>query len=269
MNKLLKLIILLFLLFGGGNIYAQVSSAGSDTINVVDASKLKQGYWIVKSNSKTVEEGRYVDNMRNGVWTFYFPSGKLKCTITYLNDKAKGHAKLYYEDGKLAEEGTWMENKWVGKYLMNYPNGQLAYDWNFDVTGKRTGVQRYFYDNGQPMYEGEWTSGKNSGNLTMFDDKGVKIGERVYNDAGFASTIMNNGAPKDSIMPADTDFRDFNLTGNSTIVNFSGKVDKSGYFDKGKLMNGTKFEYDENNVLVRKVLYRDGEVFKTIEMKKP
>ena len=34
-------------------------------------------------------------------------------------------------------------------------------------------------------------------------------------------------------------------------------------------MNGTKFEYDENNVLVRKVLYRDGEVFKTIEMKKP
>ncbi len=249
--------------------YAQTNDAVADTINKLDASNLKQGYWILKDKFKktALEEGYYIDNKRRGLWTFYFTSGKVKCAITYVNNKPNGPAKLYYENGTLAEEGTWIETKWVGEYHMYYPSGTVAYDWNFDLSGKRVGVQRYFYENGKPMYEGEWKDGKNSGNLSIFDDKGTKMGERVYNENGYAETLMNSVAQKDSIIPSNKDYRDFNLTGNSTVVNFNGKVDKSGYFDKGKLMNGTAFEYDSQNNLIRKTLYRDGEIFKTIEIK--
>lgn len=266
-NRIILLVSLLFLSTLGN---AQTPTATADTINRVDAASLKQGYWVTndKFTKRTLEEGRYIDNKKTGIWNIYFPTGKLQCSINYILGKPNGAAKLYHENGNLAEVGTWVNDKWVGEYKLYYPSGTMAYSWNFDETGKRTGVQKYFYENGKPMYEGEWKQGKNSSNLTIFDDKGAKIGERVYNDSKFSETLMINNSPTDTLLAPAKEYRDFNLTGNSTIVNFNGKVDKSGYFMKGKLMNGTSFEYDAKNNLVRKIIYRDGEIFKTVEIGK-
>lgn len=259
--------ILLFLV--SVDAFAQNSPSDKDTINRVDASKLKQGYWIIKDRSlqNVIEEGVFVNNKKSGLWKGYFTSGKLKYLINYVDNKPFGNAKLYYESGQLAEEGTWQENKWVGPYKYYYPNGALFYDWKFDESGKRTGEQKYYHENGKPMYEGEWKDGKNSNNLTIFDETGVKIGERVYKDSKFAETINYGTAVKETKNTASKDYLDFNLTGNSTTVNMNGKVDRSGYFEKGKLMDGTSFEYDDNDNLIRKTIYRGGEVIKVVEIK--
>ena len=267
---LLKIVLMFSVILTTQLSIAQSSGVLMDTVNVVDAANLKQGYWLSqdKFTKRTLEEGRYVDGKKNGVWNSYFPTGKIKCHITYVAGVPNGPAKLYHDNGNLAEIGTWVADKWVGAYQLYYPSGALAYSWNFDETGKRTGVQKYFYENGKPMYEGEWKGGKNSSNLTIFDDKGAKVGERVYKDSKFSETLIINGSPADSVAAPVKEYRDFNLTGNSTIVNFNGKVDKSGYFVKGILMNGTSFEYDDKGTLIRKVIYRDGEVFKTVEIGK-
>lgn len=266
--RLFKGLVTIALLLVGFFAMAQSEASLGDTINRLDASMQKQGYWISKDKftKRTLEEGYYSSSKKIGVWKFYYPNGNVKYSITYVDNKPIGFASLYFEDGTLQEQGTWMENKWVGKYYLYHSNGQLAYDWNFDESGKRTGVQKYFYENGKPMYEGEWKDGKNSSNLAIYDDKGNKVGERVYNDSKFAETLKFIAAPTDSVKSVSKDYYDFNLTGNSTVVNLNGKVDKSGYFVKGILMNGTAFEYDDNGNLTKKIIYRDGEILKVVKV---
>lgn len=268
-HYLFFLLFLLFLPNGVETSFGQTEIAVKDTLNRLDANKLKQGYWILKDRSQQniIEEGSFTNNKKVGLWKGYYPSGKLKYLINYVDNKPFGNAKLYYESGQLAEEGTWQENKWVGDYKYYYPNGNVFYDWKFDASGKRTGEQKYFHENGKPMYEGEWKDGKNSNNLTIYDETGLKIGERLYKDSQYSGTVMESTGTKEVKPAVSKNYNNFNFTGNSTTVNMNGKVDRSGYFEKGKLMDGTAFEYDDNDNLIRKTIYRGGQVVKVIEVK--
>ena len=82
-----------------------------DTINLIDADGNKQGHWVnkkfadvshsINSNYATdtvieskvkneieqfkAEEGFYKDNKKKGVWKIFYPSGKIKDSVTYKN----------------------------------------------------------------------------------------------------------------------------------------------------------------------------------------
>ena len=74
------------------------------------ATGLKQGYWIVLNSVKKlpdypaeakVEEGKYTDSKKIGVWKNYFANGNIKSEITFTNNRPSGYAKMYYENGKV------------------------------------------------------------------------------------------------------------------------------------------------------------------------
>ena len=124
------------LLLASPALQAQMTIENGDTINYVDASNFKQGHWKVSNKIKKlpgykddqmVEEGRYVNSKKEGVWKQYYPTSVVKNEIMYKNNVPNGFSRFYYASGKISEEGTWVNNKWEGNYKYYYENGQLNY----------------------------------------------------------------------------------------------------------------------------------------------
>jgi antitoxin component YwqK of YwqJK toxin-antitoxin module len=262
----------------------------ADTINNSDGNKFRQGWWIIKNENKQledcdatakVEEGRYLDNQKTGVWKSYFCSGKLKSEITYEEDRKIGYAKIYFENGKIFEEGFWRINHWEGKYKLYHENGTVYQDFNFGPDGKRDGVQKYYHPNGKLMAEGTWKDSKESGTIKEYALNGKLISERVYND-GIISTEASKYYPETADMgeepviieektppppppPIVERIGELKDGYNKTFTK-EGKPLQEGEFKNKKLITGKKFVY-EGDKLVKTLIYQDGALVKTITEK--
>ncbi len=225
-----------------------------DTINFTDEAGLKQGRWVIKESGKIIEEGHYLNNEKVGVWKAYFDNDKLKHEINYIKGEPRGEARFYYENGKLRESGNWQVDHWEGNYKYYFESGQLSYDWFYNEKGKREGDQRYFYANGEKMYEGIWKNGKTEGALKVYDDSGNLVQERIFNDGKF------EGVEKPVTKSPS---QRFNGTGFHTVLNLSGQVHEKGFFQKGNLIDGEKYNYNSDGNLISITMYKGGKVVGT------
>ena len=236
-----------------------------DTVNLVDALNKKQGTWMNfgASGKKVIEKGNYINDKKEGLWTAYFPNGNIKHEITFKSGIANGPAKFYYEDGKVWEQGTWMFDHWVGNYQFFYPSGQIAYDWNYNATGKRTGVQKYYHENGNVKYEGDWENGKTTGALKMYDQDGKLSGERIYAQGKFQQTINYNSVEQSHDNSGRMNTARFTGSGYHTIYNMDGHIAKKGLFEKGQLINGEQYVYDGDGKLSSVLIFENGALKET------
>ena len=239
----------------------------NDTINIKDKNNKKQGLWLIFNSVKkrVVEKGYYINGIKNNVWTAYYPSGKIKHEITFKNGKSIGHAKFYYNSGLLSEEGYWNIDHWEGQYRYYHTNGQLAYDWAYNKKGKRTGEQKYFFENGKIKYTGIWENGKTTGALKMYNNSGMLVAERVYENGKFAHSI--NMQKKDTFRMPPKQVAHFTGTGNHTIYTLDGKIEKKGFFVKGKLFSGEQYVYGDDNELKEKLVFKNGQLQQTSTVK--
>lgn len=263
-------VLFFFLSTISGKVFSQ------DTINQTDASGLKQGYWIVYyPNSKIKkEEGRYINNKKDGIWKFYYPSGTIKQEVTYKDNRPNGYVKIYYENGKVSEEGIWKGNKWVGKYKFYHKNGNIAYDWNYNENGKREGQQKYFYENGNIMIKGNWKNGKEDGVIKEYDEDGNLKVEKVFHDGKmdpnsvkvYTQPKRNKQVNQNEQTKTQTPKKNqkeleyFNDSGFKRLYNMKGQITAEGTFDKGKLINGKKYFYDSDGNLLKINIYKDGKL---------
>ncbi len=121
----LLLFIFSFLLFSLQAWTQSYEMLNGDTINKKDVNNKRQGLWVVKANpSKNkgyqlgamVEEGKYQNSRKMGLWKAYFPNGKLKSEITYKGSRPYGAYTLYYKNGKIEEKGNWERTKNTGNF---------------------------------------------------------------------------------------------------------------------------------------------------------
>lgn len=289
MKAVVSIMSLLVLLATFGTVKATnpQGEASSDSLNVIDENNLKQGFWIFYGKDKRlpdyededkVEEGRYTDNRKSGIWKKYFASGTLQNEITYQNSRPNGYARIYYANGQLKEEGIWKGNKWTGDYKLYHENGNLYHEFNFNPKGKREGTQTYYYEDGQKMIEGEWAGGKEAGLLTEWYPDGSKKSEKNFADgvldqgsvkyyeepAEVAAAAAKVEEPKD-VGPAvaKTDqirhIGKFTGDGEHTFYDKNHlQVTKTGLFRDYKLIDGKWHRYDKSGLLQRIEVYKNG-----------
>lgn len=264
--------------------FAAAQSA-NDTINKTDETGKRQGYWIITNAiaqlpeyapTSKVEEGRYIDARKEGLWRAYFPSGKQKSRITFKNNRPNGYAIIYHENGKVFEEGLWQNNRWVGAYKLYYDNGQVAQEFNFNPMGKREGAQKYYYENGQLMIEGTWAGGKESGLIKEYHENGDIKSEKYFNGGDIDPAKTRNYEPKKPVVeipepevakktpPIIPDKEEkpnlqvFNGEGYWKLYNKNKQISKDGDFSKGRLINGKVYHYNSDGILQRIAIYKDG-----------
>jgi serine phosphatase RsbU (regulator of sigma subunit) len=183
-----------------------------DTINFKDKNGKKQGPFIVRgrhlaaqpncfAQEKIVEQGRYHDNRKTGLWYEYYCNGNIKNKLIFVNGRPSGPAVMYHESGKKSEEGIWYKNRWIGNYTLYYNNGLPKQEFLFDGSGKRLGICKYYYESGKISAVAPFEDGKPTGyglNLSkqgtidtlMFFDNGVLINKVIKPQGLFAQELL-------------------------------------------------------------------------------
>jgi antitoxin component YwqK of YwqJK toxin-antitoxin module len=258
----------------------------NDTINKVDENNRKYGKWVIyfKDKPKQIEkEGLYKNNRKTGIWKTYYKNGNLKSEITYKNNRPDGYAKIYYKNGKLSEEGYWKGTKWVGNYNFYHENGNKAYEWSFNEQGKRSGEQKYYYEDGKLRIKGKWVDGKENGVVTEYYADGNVKSEKHYAAGKFNAVSSKFYAEKKvsvEDIPDDTNatiskkdveannnqntYQAFDGNGFHKLYNAYKKVDREGEFRNGKLIDGKRYYYNAEGILVKTVVYKDGRISEII-----
>jgi len=259
----------------------------SDSLNVTDKNNQKQGFWIFYGKDKPledyeaedkVEEGRFRDNRKSGIWKKYFATGILQNEITYQNSVPNGHSKLYYANGQLEQEGIWKRTKWTGNYVRYYENGNKYLEFKYNAIGKREGTQKYFYPDGTLMIEGEWKDGKENGIVKEFWPDGSPKSEKNF-EGGILDQTSVKTYPKpeavaaaeakivepegEGIKLADTDYirkvGTFTGDGEHTFYDKNHlQITKSGVFKDHKLVDGKWHRYNKSGILLRIEVYMNG-----------
>lgn len=279
------LIPLLFLFCTLLNGQAQPIIKGKDTLNWVDAAGKKQGKWVIFGKEKQgdcykpdqkVEEGKYKENRKTDVWMMYYCNGILKNKVTYVNGRPDGYAIMYHDNGKVQEEGTWKNNRWVGEMKQYYATGEVQHEFKFNEGGKRDGQQTYKYENGQVAVQGNFKEGKESGTIKEYYEDGKLKAEKTYNngnvDVASIKTYENKdkivkkddlkNAPAAPVVSKDEKPADAKgpvvLNGKHTVYNKNKQVTKDGIFKDNRLMDGKAYIYNENGILERVSVYKNG-----------
>ncbi|MBS1652469.1 MAG: toxin-antitoxin system YwqK family antitoxin [Bacteroidetes bacterium] len=279
----------LLILFLSINTNAQTFELnGKDTLNYVDVNGRKQGKWVLYGKHKPntcysinqkAEEGSYKENRKTGLWLEYYCNNNVKSKVNFNNGRADGHAVLYFENGKVQEEGEWKGNKWVGALKQYYDNGQVQHEFNYSQTGKREGEQVYHYENGQVAVKGNFTNGKETGVINEYYENGDKKAEKTFNngDVDVASiktfdakkelpkhteivkqeTTVKTTVSKDETL-ATVGKAPTVLNGHHVLYNKDKQVTKDGDFVNNVLMSGKAFIYNENGILTRVAIYKNG-----------
>lgn len=290
-SKKINYLLLFLCLFNIGVQAQQYKILNGDTINKIDINNMRQGNWKIFGNmvddsrykpDQIVEEGKYVNNKKQGVWTKYFPSGQEHTIINYSNNKPSGEYKVFYENGQLEEEGIWKTNKNVGNFKRFYENGKPHQDFIFNQTGKRDGIQKYYHENGQLMIVGEVREGKETGEFKEYYEDGSLKSVKVYDEPGVVNhTKTKEYTPKSEIKKeavietvdekkvakvekdavqneADKKVNPFDGNGEHTLYNANRQISQKGLFKNYKLMDGFYYKYDENGILKNIERYKGG-----------
>ena len=285
--------ILFLVIYTLGNAQSQtfeMGPNGKDTINLTDAQGKKQGKWILRGKHKPgtcftaeqkVEEGKYQENRKTGLWIEYFCNGNMKNKLTFINGRPDGYAIMYHENGKISEEGNWKANRWVGNYKLYHENGQVQHEFAFSAAGKRDGPQKYYYDNGQVAVEGTFANGKESGLIKEFYENGDIKAEKNFADGNVDLASIKEFEPKKPLIVKSDDPAEnapkikvekdekpneavapkgpIILNGQHTLYNRNKQITKDGVFKDNRLMEGKAFIYDEDGILQRISVYKNGQ----------
>jgi antitoxin component YwqK of YwqJK toxin-antitoxin module len=265
--------------------------SGKDTINRVDAEGKKQGKWIYFGRHRIgscfqpeqkAETGLFKDNRKTGTWIEYHCNGNIKSKLTFVNGRPDGYAQMFHENGKISEEGIWKNSRWVGKYKLYYDNGEVQHEFAFNESGRREGPQKYYHENGQLAIEGNFANGKESGIIKEYYENGDLKAEKNYADGNVDVAGIKEYEPKKPIPPKSENPADnappvkvredekpneaalkgskapVVLNGQYTLYNKNRQVSKDGVFKDNRFVEGKAYFYDENGMLQRVAVYRNG-----------
>lgn len=262
-------------------------SQTSDTINLMKDG-LRHGYWIINgdiSGNKDyvpvakVEEGVFVNGRKSGQWIKYYPKGTVKSKITYINGRAQGDFITFYKNGQLEEKGTWKSKVYNGDFVRYYENGKIAQKKSFNDKGKTEGKVIYYYPNGQEELVFETINGLGSGNASRFWPNGDVKENLTFNEKGISTTsgtVKRINPPVENarlimekkeavvaegelnIGPLPSAKGNLLKDGYHKTYNENKDILMDGEFQKGKLWSGKHYIYDDNGLLERIDVYKEG-----------
>ena len=124
-------------------------------------TRLDSGYKANTIKSKVL----YVDGKREGPGYFYFPDGKLWRQVQYRNNYIHGQVFEYAPDGRLITIITYRYGNPIESIAIN----------RYDSLGRRQGLWREYYSNGQLKWEATYSHGKLDGYYKEYSEYGALV----------------------------------------------------------------------------------------------
>ncbi|HEY2827450.1 MAG TPA: toxin-antitoxin system YwqK family antitoxin [Pirellulales bacterium] len=168
-------------------------------------------------SGQKLDEGNYIDGIKDGQWKLWHENGQLAKTENYVGGKLEGQWSMFdpkgvkrndvsYKAGK--RDGKWITYGDDGKQIreqVEYRDGKLnGTNTQWDADGKKTvethfengqlqGLQESWFPNGQLSRHAEFKDGKPNGTLIRWNEKGEKLLEEKYADGKLVRTPSATG----------------------------------------------------------------------------
>lgn len=251
--------------------------------NLKNSKGKRTGHWIYygkdrpRSNypmNSKIEEGRYIDGLKDGIWIKYYPDGKTKkLEGNFINNRPKGIYTRYYDNGVKMESGNFSYKNFNGPYFRYYRNGKISYKCTFNKQGKETGLVQHFHSNGILAMEYTAKDGLVVGKLSRYYEDGSVKEIINYNENGKISNIEFFD-PKQIVLPP-TPVKDnkkyppkikdpnthgikFERFGQNILFNENDQYWIDGIFKNGQLWDGRVFDYDSDGNLLKVRVFKKG-----------
>jgi antitoxin component YwqK of YwqJK toxin-antitoxin module len=144
---------------------------------------------------KEEPKGELINGMKNGKWTAIYENGRLESSETYLNDTLFGQQLIYYPSGQLRIKRNYLKGIEIDSTVWYHPNGQVHIQEFRDSLGRKQGLFKIYYSNGQPSQIAHSKDGEFDGqSLSYFDNgqpwdiKEYKLGQRTGTWIEFSKT---------------------------------------------------------------------------------
>ncbi|MCA1762697.1 MAG: hypothetical protein LC664_06870, partial [Flavobacteriales bacterium] len=203
-----------------------------------------------------------------------YPNGEVRSEITYESNRPFGDYTIYHPNGKVEEKGFWKGNKNTGEFKRYHENGKIARDFNFNSSGKRNGAQKYYYPNGRLQMQVEIENGVAHGMMkSYYPDGSKKLEQRLTNgeieaesvksfeprSKEFAEIEVPVIPQKETIPVKDKPNYDvFRESGHNTLYNKNKQLSQVGEFKDGRLWEGKWYRYDQDGLLRKVEVYKEG-----------
>lgn len=257
---------------------------GKDEFKPRNEKGQKHGHWIVFGKDKPekgfpadgkIEEGDYREDRKEGTWTKYHNDGETPRLIgTYKNNRPEGPYEKVGPNGVVIEKGKFIRGKYQDSLSRFHPNGVSKYQAFFNEDGNEEGKVTYRYENGQIEFEYESINGVPTGKATRYYENGDIKEVIQYSTDG----IVLNSEKKEMVNPAveieetgpaketapkvtsliTKNGKPFKPNGYNKIYNENEEIWQDGDFKNGKLWNGKVYEYDEDGILLKVKVFKEG-----------
>lgn len=224
--------------------------------------------------------GAYNENgERNGKWQWYYISGALKETDTFINGKREDTTKLWYENGAPKAVYIFHNDLFDGDCKEYNISGILTTKATYKEN-KLSGSATYFYDDGKQHFLANYLSGNFEGELKEYyvtgQLKSVKAMQNNMKNGAYTSYYANGkaqeiGTYKDDMQVGywKTYYKDgslqkegtFNLKGEPQgrwVFYFrNGKKEETESFSKTGNVDGMDSLFDKDGIVYEIQTYKD------------
>ena len=127
-----------------------------------------------------LEQGDYLNNFREGVYTEFHANGYVKTSCGYVRGKKQGQMLTLDDKGQIQERATYHNDVLNGPFFI-YNRTRIKEKRNY-VDGKLSGMLEKFYPNGTIMEVSNYFDGQLNGVARWYDQEGNLSIEYTYED---------------------------------------------------------------------------------------
>jgi len=138
----------------------------------------QSGKWsyFYKNGSKQ-QEGSYLRGLYDGQWTWYHPNGNVWREESYFNGREDGQMVEYSDSGVVITKGEYINGEKEGEWFLRVNDHTEIGSYQ---TGLRSGIWKYYYDDGVLQFVGEFNQDMAEGKHKYYYPNGVLKEERYY-----------------------------------------------------------------------------------------
>lgn len=286
MRRSVRIIFLAVSLFSFSQLFAN-----QGTLNQLDQAGLKHGYWVLYGKDRPdsgfapdskIEEGTYVHGRKEGEWIKYHLDGQtVKLKGVYVHNRPCGYYTKYHSNGKLKEKGMFVHKQFQGERSLYDEEGRLTIVENYcdaldsvsyyNANGckdstiilepiQNTLLVHFFSDSKcdlklasirRKLPENPISCYIPKKNLMINNQDPIIIAQqpkKLKDKLKVENPILKNGAK-------------FNPDGFNKVYNKSDEIWIDGEFRESCLFNGKVYIYDQDGILLKVKIYKEGSYF--------
>lgn len=213
--------------------------------NQVDAQKRKQGNWEVYFENTAVlkYKGQFKDDKPQGIFTYYYESGRIKAKVNYKPDGKTTLSQVYHE--------TSGQIKAVGKY----------------IDQKKDSTWTYFDNVGNVKSKETYENGKLEGQRVVYYEP--VNGQYIVARYEYYKNNVLDGTFKEyhqnTKLKAEGNYKDGNLNGDVKYYYASGKMERLERY-KFAVKHGWWIFFNEDGTQAGTKLFWEGRALKGQEL---